>query len=229
MKPSLIAAIALLWLGTAVMGAPSPIHVPDSLKSQRPKFESTLKTALKQLRDFAPVPAWKVLVDQGLVREARVFETKEAFKQTIMQVFQMPAGTEIPDSHAATVHDRVLYVVVEDEYRRNNPLSRDYNSYQKLWTHELAHQLHLDILGGREDEMGPVWFYEGFAVLASKQFEGLLPTLTEADIFRVVEAQEHGDYLEYGVVMRHFLKKTTLPEMVERARKPDFADWLKEL
>jgi hypothetical protein len=31
--------------------------------------------------------------------------------------------------------------------------------FEKLLTHEMAHRLHIRILDGSEEAMGPVWFY----------------------------------------------------------------------
>jgi hypothetical protein len=44
-----------------------------------------------------------------------------------------------------------------------------------------------------------------------------------------VGAAERGSYLKYSAVMRYFLKKTTLPALLQHAGDPSFGNWLKAL
>jgi hypothetical protein len=94
--------------------------------------------------------------------------------------------------------------------------------------HELAHRLHVRLVDGHEDRMGPMWFWEGFATYVADQFPGNKP-LTEAQMQQVVEAKERGSYRKYNAVFNHYLKQknVSLADFVKHAGEPDFNDWLR--
>ncbi len=76
--------------------------------------------------------------------------------------------------------------------------------------------------------MGPVWFYEGFAVYGSDQLREAAPKMSEAEIWNVVNAKERGSYLKYRTVFDYFLKKHSLHDLLKHAGDSDFTDWLKK-
>ncbi|MCA9791393.1 MAG: hypothetical protein KC910_06345, partial [Candidatus Eremiobacteraeota bacterium] len=90
-----------------------------------------------------------------------------------------------------------------------------------------AHRLHVRILGGDEQAMGPVWFFEGFAVYASDQFVGA--ELAPPELPKVVASSQRGSYRSYRALMNYLVSRTDLPELVQWAKEPDFADQLKLL
>jgi len=87
----------------------------------------------------------------------------------------------------------------------------------------MAHRLHIRVLNGNEEAMGPMWFFEGFALLAAGQFENA--SLKTPKIWEVVEDPQRGSYKHYSAVIRHFLKKVSLQDMIEQAGKPEFNAW----
>ena len=77
--------------------------------------------------------------------------------------------------------------------------------------------------------MGPIWFFEGFAVYVADQYVGSTPNLSESEIWQVVDATKRGSYPKYKAVFIHFLKGTTLSEYMKQAGEPDFTKWLHKL
>lgn len=95
--------------------------------------------------------------------------------------------------------------------------------------HELAHRLHIRLVDGNEEKMGPIWFWEGFATYAAGQFEEDTVTLTDLEIEAILAEPKRGDYRQYNRVLKHFLGRAPLPELMRRASLPDFAEWLRGL
>jgi hypothetical protein len=77
--------------------------------------------------------------------------------------------------------------------------------------------------------VGPIWFYEGFAVFAADQYVANEPQPTNSEIWSIVEAKKRGSYQKYKTLFKHFLRHTTLQEYLEKAGSPSFLDWLKTL
>ncbi|MEQ8167698.1 MAG: hypothetical protein ABRQ38_02290 [Candidatus Eremiobacterota bacterium] len=94
--------------------------------------------------------------------------------------------------------------------------------------HEIAHRLHVRILNGNEEAMGPLWFFEGFALYAANQFEDSSLILSEEEIGEIIRSEERGSYEKYAFVFRYFLKKKPLEDMIEQAGKKDFIRWLEK-
>ena len=91
----------------------------------------------------------------------------------------------------------------------------------------MAHRLHVRILDGNEDAMGPVWFFEGFAIHAAGQFENY--SLKPAEIWEIVRSTETGSYKKYGAAFRYFLEKTSSQELIKAAGQDRFPEWLEEI
>jgi len=53
--------------------------------------------------------------------------------------------------------------------------------------------------------------------------------LTAAEIWDVVSAEERGDYRRYASVLRYFLGKASIQQLVESAGKGGFVEWLREI
>ena len=77
--------------------------------------------------------------------------------------------------------------------------------------------------------MGPVWFYEGFALHAAGQLTHAAPTLQTDEIWAIVQEEERMDYRRYVTVLRYFLQKATLPQLVQQAGQADFVAWLQQI
>jgi len=77
--------------------------------------------------------------------------------------------------------------------------------------------------------MGPVWFYEGFALHAAGQLAKAAPKLETSEIWAIVNAEERMDYRRYVTVFNYFLQKATLPQLVKQAGEGGFVEWLRQI
>ena len=93
----------------------------------------------------------------------------------------------------------------------------------------MAHRLHIRILKGDEEAMGPIWFFEGFAIYAAGQFENRSLKLNADEIREIVKSESRGSYVRYGAVIRYFLEKAAIHELVQHAGQRVFFEWLQKL
>lgn len=128
----------------------------------------------------------------------------------------------IPKNFVAVMDNRLLRTISWQAYQKIHPSDVE-SDYKKLLQHEMAHQLHTDLVG--DDQMCPTWFCEGFAVAAAGQYVSA-PPLNEHEIQRIICSKDRGDYRQYGSVLRILMKRHSLPELVEWARHADFANKL---
>ena len=158
----------------------------------------------------------------------RVFDRKPEFDRALLTLAGMDPATELPATYSAALERRVLVAVAPELYAAAYPEGVEAASYEKLLAHEIAHRLHVRILGGDEQAMGPIWFYEGFAIFAADQLRQVPGELSEEELWRVVGDPERGSYVRYGQVFRRFAARVPLPVLVERAGQPGFEAWLRE-
>ena len=88
--------------------------------------------------------------------------------------------------------------------------------------------VHIRILDGDEDAMGPIWFFEGFAILAADQFRDKIEVPEESEMLGIINCKERTSYKRYGDVIRYLIKKVPLPELVRMAGREDFIEWIIE-
>ena len=100
--------------------------------------------------------------------------------------------------------------------------------FEKLLCHEMIHRLHIRILNGDEEAMGPIWFFEGFAILGSNQFEKNGESLKQSEVWDIVGSKKRGDYRKYGATIRYWTEKISINDLVARAGSNDFSEWLKQ-
>jgi hypothetical protein len=206
-----------------------PLQLDASLEPGRPALRETLMAAQRRLREFARKHGWEAHVQQPFAVQAHIYAAKPGFDHDLLAISGMDTTIELPETYCAALENYVLMSVSPELYQRLFPEGNETGAFEKLLTHEMAHRLHIRILKGDEDAMGPVWFYEGFALVAASQFEHHAPRLSEEEIWEVVGAEERGSYIRYASVLRTFLGKADLQRLVEMAGKPDFVDWLRTL
>jgi hypothetical protein len=180
-----------------------PLSLPKSLEPRRVEFE----------RDLI---------------EAQIYHKKDDYDKHIYELEPDLRGKPIPKTFVAGIEKDVFFAVCPEIVDEVFPQGREKDSYIKLIVHELVHRLHVRILNGQEEKMGPVWFYEGFAVYGADQLKAAAPKLTETQIWDVVNAKERGSYLKYRTVFDYFLTKHSLQELLEHAGDADFTAWLKK-
>jgi hypothetical protein len=205
-----------------------PLSLPKSLEPRRVEFERDLIEAQKRLRAFALKNGWVNLTDKPLMLRAEIYHKKDDYDKHIYELEPDLRGKPIPKTFVAGIEKDVFFAVCPEIVDEVFPQGREKDSYIKLIVHELVHRLHVRILNGQEEKMGPVWFYEGFAVYGADQLKAAAPKLTETQIWDVVNAKERGSYLKYRTVFDYFLTKHSLQELLEHAGDADFTAWLKK-
>lgn len=204
-----------------------PVHLPDSLEAQRTFFQSTLLAAQRRLRVFSQEYNWQVHVKEPFAKIFHVYADKASFDNNLLKICELDTAIELPSTYCAALEQNVLMSVSPELYRTLYPEGDEDSAFEKLLTHEMAHRLHIRILGGNEDAMGAVWFYEGFALYAAGQFEKNAPALNTAEIWDIVNEPERGSYKRYASVFQFFVEKSSIQQLIEMAAKVEFIDWLK--
>jgi hypothetical protein len=202
------------------------IILPSSLESRRAEFEKYVLAAQKRIKGFADKYQWDSLGTESYFDSVMVFDKKEAFDKTLLDITDSDPTIQLPKTYCAALEKRILIVVSPELYSKNYPEGMEENSYEKLLTHEIAHRLHIRILNNNEDLMGPIWFYEGFAIYAADQFVNSKTELSNDELWAIIKTTERGSYEKYGYIFRHFVKTIPLNTLINKAGESDFDMWL---
>jgi hypothetical protein len=206
-----------------------PLKLTAALEPRRKEFHDDLIEAQKNLKIFATNNNWQKLLDPSFMKEARIFDEKSDYDNMVYESSPEIKGTPIPKTFTAALEKHIFFAMKPEYVSDVYPEGVETGYYTKLMTHELAHRLHARIVGD-EKKMGPMWFWEGFAVYAADQFVANTPELSKDQIWEIVNAKERGSYRKYKAVFVHFLPKaTSLADFVKRAGDPHFVDWLKKV
>jgi hypothetical protein len=203
-----------------------PLFLSKSLEPQRNNLRRQVIDAQGRLRDFAYRHGWGHFMDQSFAERAEIYENQKEFIQALFRTTGADPSTELPDTVSAALEENILMAVSPEVYDRIYPQGREERSFEKLIAHEMAHRLHIRILHGDEAAMGPMWFFEGFAIYAAGQFEDA--TIQPDEVWEVVQQKQRGRYRTYGATIRFFLTRASLTTMVDRANDENFLDWLRE-
>jgi hypothetical protein len=204
-----------------------PLSLPQSLVSLREDLEKILINAQQRLKKFAEDHGWDEFIRESFADQAQIFDEKMNFDVVLKTITGTDPGVELPNTYSAALENRVLLCVSPELYHTNYPEGDEEKAYEKLITHEMAHRLHIRILKGDEDAMGPVWFFEGFAIHAAGQFEHDKINVSPVEIERIINLEQRSSYRLYGIALRYFLQKLPLQELVANAGKNDFNEWLR--
>lgn len=206
-----------------------PLILPESLESKRNELEQTLLAAQRHLRTFAIQNGWGDLIKESFADSAEIYDCKDKFDLMVIKLCDLDPSTKVPKTTCSGLEKRVLISVSPLLYSQIYPEGIEEKSFEKLLTHEMAHRLHIRILDGEEDAMGPIWFFEGLAIYAAGQFENYNPKMEPIEIQKIVESTKRESYKKYVAVLRYFLKKVSIQELVEHARDKDFVKWLRQI
>jgi len=200
-----------------------------SLEPRRAEFVDEARAAVGIVKEFAGRHGWDSLAVEPFMDSVMVFDDKRAFDRTLLSLVGADTATVLPAGYCAALEQRVLVAVTPEIYSRTYPDGIEEGSYAKLMAHEMCHRLHIRVLEGDEEAMGPVWFFEGFAVYAAGQLASPGRGLSPAELRKVLDDPERGDYRLYRLALEHYLGKATLPELVARAGGKGFDEWLRSL
>lgn len=203
-----------------------PLKLPSELEPQRAFYESQVESAQRRIVAFAREHGWENLMAEPFASQAEIFAQQSHFFEALKRLPGFPAEAELPATAVAALEDHRLIAVSCDEYKRICPLDDAPGAFEKLLAHEIAHRLHVRILSGNEEAMGPMWFFEGFATFAAGQYGNL--ELTGEEILQVIKESERGSYIKYNAALRFFLKRLSLKDMVDSAGQSDFISGLEK-
>lgn len=204
------------------------LNLPDSLENQRDRIAKSIFEAQQIVKDFASKYGWEGLTNESFADHAEIFATQNDFVARLKEMYGMEISQHLPKTVVAGLENRILLAVSPDEYLRIFPQGNENKAFEKLLAHEIGHRLHVRILNGNEEAMGPIWFFEAFAILVAGQFESAEIELSE--VGTTISGTERGSYLKYGATLRYLLQFYSLKELVNRAGDPDFSkDLLKDL
>lgn len=209
-------------------GEPKLVLSP-ALEGRRAELGAAARTSIGIVRSFAGRHGWESLAAEPFMDSVMIFGDKRDFDRTLLSLVGADTSTRIPAGYCAALELRTLVAVTPEFYARVYPEGVEEGSYAKLMAHEMSHRLHIRILKGDEEAMGPIWFFEGFAVHAADQFAGQKRELGLDDIRRITDCPDRGDYRDYRLVLEHYLKKAPLHELIARAGGKGFTEWLRSL
>lgn len=202
-----------------------PLELPSTEEKRRTWYEKVVRDAQERISIFAFNHQWSEHVSTPLIKRIRVYETKEKFDSEVKNAFKYDSEIELPQSFSAIIADGILLAVTPNKYNENYKVGQEEHAYEKLFAHELAHELHIRILEGEEEQMGPRWFFEGFALYAANQFDNSLLELTKDDIRMIVSSNKSVTYAYYRLIMDELLLYMELKDAVEHAKYQNFKDF----
>lgn len=200
--------------------------LPASLENRRNEFLLNINNALSDIDSFSENNGWKELCIEDFMDSVMIFSDKEIFNKTLLKKAGADTSMKLPDTYCAALENRILFAVIPEFYAKAYPEGAETGSYEKLLTHEIAHRLHVRILNGDENAMGPIWFYEGFAMYAANQFASSDLVLTKEEMINLMNDPERGSYKKYNYIFRYFVSKIPLKELISKAKNKDFNEEL---
>jgi len=203
-----------------------PLTLNASIDTAKEELEEKIIRAQINLKKFSIKYGWKDYIREPFLNNIFVYDKQSKLINKLVEISDYKKE-DFPERISAVISNKQLYILSPKAYLKVYPEANEEKAYEKLITHELAHQLHLRILNGKDELMGPIWFYEGFAVFAADQFNNY--SLESSDIWKVIKSEKRVSYKYYGAVISFLLNKTSLNHLVEEAKKEDFIDWIKTL
>lgn len=206
------------------------LRLPPELESRRNELAEAISNAHRLVTDFARAHGFADRIRGSFYRSAEVIPDQAALWERVLEINGLPRDTKlITDGLAAGIEGGVLVALPPEGYARVRPeYGQAPDAWVRLVAHEIAHRLHVVLVDGKEDAMGPQWFYEGFAVFAAGQPVREEPGFSSSSeaLQAVHETKARGSYAVYGAAVRYFASRIPVADLVARAARPDFEDWL---
>ncbi|MCK5598669.1 hypothetical protein KAI78_03510 [bacterium] len=199
-----------------------PLMLSPKLEHKRELLSSWIINAQKELKAFACIFGWEGLMDKPFAKSAEIYDKKSDYDFRLKELCNVEQSVQLPKEYSAALEEEIFISVSPELYRKNYPDGIEDDSFQKLITHEMAHRLHVRILKGDEDAMGPIWFFEGFALFAAGQFISDPIDMKSNDMISIITSKERGSYRLYAKLFRNLLKTMSLTELVSQAGRPEF-------
>ena len=206
------------------------LRTSPPLALHKGEYADAVVRAHRIVQEFAREHGWTRQTSVRTFDSAEIFADQAALWRRILELNKLPLNQPLPTKGlAAGIEGRVLVALDPRGYARVAPeYAREPNSWVRLLAHEMVHRLHVVILNGNEDAMGPQWFFEGFAVLGAGQTidEGLTYRSDREAFDGVRDAKSPLLYRRFVAAVRYFSGRVPLAELVEKAGSKDFEGWL---
>lgn len=203
-----------------------PLILPYSLEKRKDEFQTYVNNAITNIKNFSMKYGWEDLTKDDFMDSVMFFDDKNDFNITLLKLAGADLTMNLPDTYCAALERRTLLSVTPEFYSKVFPEGIEEKSFEKLLTHEIAHGLHVRILNGEEEAMGPIWFYEGFAMYVANQFSESDIKLSKEEMIKIMKDPERGSYLKYNYIFRYFAEKIRIKELIYKAKKENFNDEL---
>ncbi|HAB52103.1 MAG TPA: hypothetical protein DCE80_08050 [Ignavibacteriales bacterium] len=200
--------------------------LPSSLENRRIEFQANVNSARINIRNFAKKYEWDALTKEEFIDSVMIFDNKNSFNITLLKLAEADTIMKLPDTYCAALEKRTLVSVSPELYAKVYPEGIEDLSFEKLLTHEIAHRLHVRILNGNEEAMGPIWFYEGFAMYAANQYSESDIVLSKEEMINIMREPDRGSYIKYSYIFRYFVNKVSLKELISKAKNELFNEEL---
>lgn len=215
------------------MGPPLQVVLPSDPTIQYvgmaedPQFRKHLDDSVSTILDFSQAEALGIESVQSFVKKVTLYGTKSEFDKVISSSPDWPKSTSVPETYVGVGFDKTFHVVSWDAYKEIHP-GDSIEDYKKLLVHELAHLLHIAILNGKENEMGPTWFFEGFACYVAGQYpESVLPA--KEKLRQIFKESNRGNYQKYSAMFRKLASRVSTKELLTKIRSPESAKRIEQL
>lgn len=189
------------------------------------QIKDTLFRAYQNLIKFNHKHELCINLDEPLIDEMIVYETQAKLIKDLMHHFNLEDDHLFPKTFVATVDQKTLFIVSPKAYGDIFPTSlREENTYEKLITHELSHLMHVRFLNGEEDEMGPEWLFEGFAMYVADQFKDTC--IEDEQLIENIKHNQTADYKTYSAMFRSIANKIPMKRLLNQAKSVEFSKWV---
>jgi hypothetical protein len=196
--------------------------LPESLEERRSEFIENVNCAKENIRKFSKRNGWEALSTDTYFDSVMIFDVKKEFDVTFLTLIGKDPGMTVPENYCAALEERTLICMNPEYCEQVLPDASGEHFYDKMMTHEIAHKLQISILKGDEGAIGPVWFYEGFAMYAAKQFEYSEIELSKEEMVEIITNPKQGNYEKYAFILRYLVEIVPLKDLVEKAGNKDF-------
>lgn len=201
-----------------------PLILAPSLEPNRAQLQQSVDSATEIVRAFAEKNGWGAHTRDEFMDSVMILDDKLMFNKTLLKLLQEDTTTALPETYCAALEKRILITMSPVFYARVYPEGEEAHSFSMLLAHEMAHRLHIRILGGNEDAMGPIWFFEGFAIYAAGQLTHIDMSLTNEELIEIIQDPDRGSYVNYSVLFQRLAGLVPVSELVQRAGQPGFND-----
>jgi len=204
------------------------MSVPSNTKKKKKRWAKDVVKGWQIVKGFAKRYKWQKYTKHSFFDKVELYQTQKELWQRILELHNLPKNKKLPTKGlVAALEKRVLLAVLPETYKKLQPAHGGAKgAYPRLLAHEMAHRLHVAILHGKENQMGPQWFFEGFAVVVSGDMQG--PELQKSQLWKATKSKGDGSYRKFAQALRFLMKRIPLPQLVQQAGKPGFEQWLKK-